>query len=68
MTQLDGIVVDGTLYYLVRDLFEKKVVSRTSLYRREKEKKITIYKNLNGERMIKAEDFTRFLKKNSTAA
>lgn len=61
------IEIDGVQYYTIKEIVERKIASESTVKRRIKEKKLPASKNLNGYIIIKVEDITKFLKKNSAA-
>lgn len=61
------IEIDGTKYYTLKELEEKKIASKSTVYRRKREGKIIVYHSLNGQPLIKVEDITKFMKKHSAA-
>jgi hypothetical protein len=65
--KLEGIEIDGTVYYKVNELVEKKIAGKSTIYRKKREGRIALYYSLNGEPMVKAEDLTRLIKKSSAA-
>ncbi len=63
MVKLLGIMQNGILYYLINELIEKGVASKTTIYRRVSDGSLVLYYQLNGAPMIQADDLTKFTKR-----
>lgn len=61
------INIDGEDYYTLQDLKEKKLASKTTVYRLKRAGELKVYKSLNGAPLIKVSDIVKHLKKNSAA-
>lgn len=62
------IEIDGINYFTIEEIEQKKLGSKTTIYRRVREGRLTLHHGPNGKPLIKVEDITKYLKKNSAVA